>query len=92
MLVNNAGITRDARIVKMTEEQFLAVIRVNLGAAYELTTARDPALRRRRVASSASPRAPTSATSASSTTRASKGGLVGMTRALALELAPAACA
>ena len=39
VLVNNAGITRDARIVKMTEEQFLAVIRVNLGAAYELTRA-----------------------------------------------------
>ena len=40
MLVNNAGITRDARIVKMTEdEQFLAVIRVNLGAAFELTMA-----------------------------------------------------
>src|SRR3954449_10355819 len=37
VLVNNAGITKDARIVKMTEEQFLAVIRVNLGAAYELT-------------------------------------------------------
>src|SRR5262249_14949435 len=30
VLVNNAGITRDARIVKMTPEQFLAVIRVNL--------------------------------------------------------------
>ena len=39
VLVNNAGITRDARIVKMTEEDFLAVIRVNLGAAYELTRA-----------------------------------------------------
>ena len=42
VLVNNAGITKDARIVKMTEEQFLAVIRVNLGAAYELTTALIP--------------------------------------------------
>ena len=39
VLVNNAGITRDARIVKMTEEDFLRVIRVNLGAAYELTRA-----------------------------------------------------
>ena len=42
VLVNNAGITKDARVVKMTEEQFLAVIRVNLGAAYELTTAAIP--------------------------------------------------
>ena len=85
VLINNAGITRDARIVKMTEEQFLAVIRVNLGAAYELT------------------RAVTFADGASVVSlaaraylgnfgqfnySASKGGLVGMTRALALELAP----
>jgi NAD(P)-dependent dehydrogenase (short-subunit alcohol dehydrogenase family) len=85
VLVNNAGITRDARIVKMTEEQFLQVIRVNLGAAYELT------------------RAVTFKDGASVVSLASraylgnfgqfnysmsKGGLVGMTRALALELAP----
>jgi NAD(P)-dependent dehydrogenase (short-subunit alcohol dehydrogenase family) len=85
VLVNNAGITRDARIVKMEEEQFLAVIRVNLAAAYELT------------------RAVTFVDGASVISlasraylgnfgqfnySASKGGLVGMTRALALELAP----
>ena len=87
VLVNNAGITRDARIVKMTEEQFLAVIRVNLGAAYELTTA-------------AIPRFGDGASVVSLASRAylgnfgqfnysaSKGGLVGMTRALALQLAP----
>jgi 3-oxoacyl-[acyl-carrier protein] reductase len=87
VLVNNAGITRDARIVKMTEEQFLAVIRVNLGAAYELTRA-------------AIPRFADGASVVSLASRAylgnfgqfnysaSKGGLVGMTRALALELAP----
>ncbi len=71
VLVNNAGITRDARIVKMTEEQFLAVIRVNLGAAYELTRAlalNDGAS----VVSLAS--APTSATSASSTTAPPRAG------------------
>jgi NAD(P)-dependent dehydrogenase (short-subunit alcohol dehydrogenase family) len=87
VLVNNAGITRDARIVKMTEEDFLAVIRVNLGAAYELTTALVD-----RFADGASV--------VSLASRAylgnfgqfnystSKGGLVGMTRALALRLAP----
>jgi len=85
VLVNNAGITRDARIVKMTDEEFLAVIRVNLGAAYELTTALDYA---------------DGASVVSLASRAylgnfgqfnysaSKGGLVGMTRALALQLAP----
>jgi NAD(P)-dependent dehydrogenase (short-subunit alcohol dehydrogenase family) len=87
VLVNNAGITRDARIVKMTEEQFLAVIRVNLGAAYELTTA-------------AIGRFADGASVVSLASRAylgnfgqfnysaSKGGLVGLTRALALQLAP----
>jgi 3-oxoacyl-[acyl-carrier protein] reductase len=87
VLVNNAGITRDARIVKMTEENFLAVINVNLGAAYELTMA-------------AVPRFADGASVVSLASRAylgnfgqfnysaSKGGLVGMTRALALQLAP----
>jgi NAD(P)-dependent dehydrogenase (short-subunit alcohol dehydrogenase family) len=87
VLVNNAGITRDARIVKMTSEQFLAVLRVNLGAAYELTSA-------------AIPRFADGASVVSLASRAylgnfgqfnysaSKGGLVGMTRALALQLAP----
>ena len=85
VLVNNAGITRDARIVKMTEEQFLAVIRVNLGAAYELThacTFNDGAC----VVSLAS-RAYLG-NFGQFNYSASKGGLVGMTRALALELAP----
>ena len=85
VLVNNAGITKDARIVKMTEEQFLAVIRVNLGAAYELTRActfNDGAC----VVSLAS-RAYLG-NFGQFNYSASKGGLVGMTRALALELAP----
>jgi NAD(P)-dependent dehydrogenase (short-subunit alcohol dehydrogenase family) len=85
VLVNNAGITRDARIVKMTEEQFLQVIRVNLGAAYELTKAvtfKDGAS----VVSLAS-RAYLGNFGQFNYSM-SKGGLVGMTRALALELAP----
>ena len=85
VLVNNAGITQDARIVKMTEEDFLAVIRVNLGAAYELTRActfNDGAC----VVSLAS-RAYLG-NFGQFNYSASKGGLVGMTRALALELAP----
>ena len=83
MLVNNAGITRDARIVKMTEEDFLAVIRVNLGAAYELTTRRVP-----RFADGASVVSLASRAYLGNFGQfnysASKGGLVGMTRALAL--------
>jgi 3-oxoacyl-[acyl-carrier protein] reductase len=87
VLVNNAGITRDARVVKMTDEDFLAVIRVNLGAAYELTTAL-----RDRFADGASIVSLASRAYLGNFGQfnysASKGGLVGMTRALALELAP----
>jgi NAD(P)-dependent dehydrogenase (short-subunit alcohol dehydrogenase family) len=87
VLVNNAGITRDARIVKMSDEDFLAVIRVNLGAAYELTTAlRDRFSDGAAVVSLAS-RAYLG-NFGQFNYAASKGGLVGMTRALALELAP----
>ena len=38
-VVNNAGITRDARLINMTDEEFAAVLDINLGAAYRLTTA-----------------------------------------------------
>jgi NAD(P)-dependent dehydrogenase (short-subunit alcohol dehydrogenase family) len=87
VLVNNAGITRDARLVKMEEEAFLAVIRVNLGAAYALTTALSD-----RFADGASVVSLASRAYLGNFGQfnysASKGGLVGMTRALALQLAP----
>lgn len=37
VLVNNAGITRDARMIKMTEEQFDAVVNVNLKGVWLCT-------------------------------------------------------
>ncbi|BAL24567.1 SDR family NAD(P)-dependent oxidoreductase [Azoarcus sp. KH32C] len=39
VLVNNAGITRDARLVRMTEAQFDAVIDVNLKGIFNCTQA-----------------------------------------------------
>jgi 3-oxoacyl-[acyl-carrier protein] reductase len=39
IIVNNAGIVRDARVVKMTEDQFDAVIDVNLKGVYNCTRA-----------------------------------------------------
>jgi len=42
ILCNNAGITRDARLVKMTEEQFDQVIEVNLKGVFNLTQAVAP--------------------------------------------------
>ncbi len=42
VLVNNAGITRDARLVKMTAEQFDAVIDVNLRGVFHCAQAVAP--------------------------------------------------
>ena len=87
VLVNNAGITRDARVVKMQEEAFLAVIRVNLGAAYALTTALQDRFTDGASVVSLASRAYLG-NFGQFNYSASKGGLVGMTRALALQLAP----
>jgi 3-oxoacyl-[acyl-carrier protein] reductase len=88
-LVNNAGITRDGLLRKLSEDDFRAVLAVNLGSAYELSLS---LLGAGAFADGAS--------LVSMSSRAylgnvgqfnyamSKGGLVGMTRALAQELAP----
>ncbi|MBI3154656.1 MAG: beta-ketoacyl-ACP reductase [Burkholderiales bacterium] len=44
VLVNNAGITKDARLVKMTPEQFDAVIDVNLRGVFHCAQAVAPAM------------------------------------------------
>lgn len=86
-LVNNAGITRDARLVNMGDDEFRQVIDVNLGAAYRLSTAMAPLMSEGAIVNIAS-RAYLGNFGQFNYTM-SKGGLVGMTRALALELAPA---
>jgi len=42
ILINNAGITRDATLLKMTEEQWQQVIGVNLGGVFHCTKAVAP--------------------------------------------------
>ncbi|MFY0741221.1 3-oxoacyl-ACP reductase FabG [Solibacillus silvestris] len=42
ILINNAGITRDATLVKMTEEDFEKVIQINLNGVYYCTQAVAP--------------------------------------------------
>ncbi len=86
-LVNNAGITRDARLVNMSDEEFAAVLDVNLGVAFRLSTA-------------LSDRFTEGGSIVNIASRAylgnfgqfnysmSKGGVVGLTRAMALSLAP----
>lgn len=86
-LVNNAGITRDAFVTKMTEEQFSAVLRVNLFAAYDLTRALVPLMARGGSIVSMASRAYLGNIGQFNYSM-SKGGLVGMTRALAQDFAP----
>ena len=86
-LVNNAGILRDARLVKMTDEDFASVIGVNLGASYILTRRLIPYLGEGSAVVSLSSRAYLGSFGQFNYGM-SKGGLVGMTRAFARELAP----
>jgi NAD(P)-dependent dehydrogenase (short-subunit alcohol dehydrogenase family) len=87
VLVNNAGITRDSRLVNLGEGDLKAVLDVNLGAAYRLTLALVPMMDRASVVNISS-RAYLGNFGQFNYSM-SKGGLVGMTRALALRLAPA---
>jgi NAD(P)-dependent dehydrogenase (short-subunit alcohol dehydrogenase family) len=87
LLVNNAGITRDARLVNLSDDAFAAVLAINLGAAYRLTRALIPSLVPGGAIVSLASRAYLG-NFGQFNYAMSKGGIVGMTRALALELAP----
>jgi NAD(P)-dependent dehydrogenase (short-subunit alcohol dehydrogenase family) len=86
-LVNNAGITRDTRLLNMSDEEFTAVLEVNLGAAYRLTAELAPLMSDGGSVVNIASRAYLGNFGQFNYSM-SKGGLVGMTRALALALAP----
>jgi 3-oxoacyl-[acyl-carrier protein] reductase len=86
-LVNNAGITRDARLVNMADDDFAAVLEVNLGAAFRLTTELAPLMSDGGSIVNIASRAYLGNFGQFNYSM-SKGGLVGMTRAMALSLAP----
>ncbi|RME25253.1 MAG: 3-oxoacyl-ACP reductase FabG [Candidatus Zixiibacteriota bacterium] len=88
ILVNNAGIIRDNVIWRMTEEEFDAVLRVNLKGAWLMCKQVAPVMREQnngRIINIAS-RA-WLGNFGQSNYSSSKGGLVSLTRVLALELA-----
>lgn len=87
VLVNNAGITRDARATKMDEADFAAVIEVNLVAAMRLTLALAPRYRDGAAVVNMSSRA-SLGNFGQANYSASKSGLVGFGRALAQRWAP----
>jgi len=86
-LVNNAGITRDARLINMTDDDFEAVLDVNLGAAFRLTTALADLMTDGGSIVNIASRAYLGNFGQFNYSM-SKGGVVGLTRAMALSLAP----
>lgn len=86
-LVNNAGITRDSRLVNMTDDDFDAVLNVNLGAAYRLSGELAPLLAEGASIVNIASRAYLGNFGQFNYSM-SKGGVVGLTRAMALSLAP----
>jgi 3-oxoacyl-[acyl-carrier protein] reductase len=90
ILCNNAGITRDARLVKMSEDQFDAVIDVNLKGVFNITQAVAPHM----VAQNYGRIITTSSivglygNFGQTNYVASKAGVIGMTRVWARELGP----
>ena len=89
ILVNNAGITRDNLAMRMKDEEWDEVIRVNLEAAFRLMrAAAKPMMRARfgRIISVTSVVAVTGNPGQSNYV-ASKAGLIGLSKAMAIELA-----
>lgn len=89
ILVNNAGVTRDNLLMRMKDEEFSAVIAVNLEAAFRLMrAAAKPMMKARfgRIISITSV-VGTTGNPGQANYVASKAGLTGMTKAIAQELA-----
>jgi len=86
-LVNNAGITRDARLINMADEDFAAVLDVNLGAAFRLSTVLADRFTEGGSIVNIASRAYLGNFGQFNYSM-SKGGVVGLTRAMALSLAP----
>ena len=86
-LVNNAGITRDARLIMMTDEDFRPVLDVNTGAAYRLSTELAPLMIEGASIVNLASRSYLGNFGQFNYSM-SKGAVVGLTRALALSLAP----
>ena len=89
ILVNNAGITRDGLIMRMKDEDWDQVMRVNLEAAFRLMRAAAKPMMKARYGRMISITSVVGATGNPGQVNyaASKAGLVGMSKALAQELA-----
>ena len=90
ILINNAGLTRDGLAMRMKDEDWDAVLNVNLGAAFRLTRAVLKGMMSRRWGRVISITSIVGVTgnAGQANYAASKAGLIGMTKSLAQEIAP----
>lgn len=88
VLVNNAGITKDGLLLKMTEEQWDAVINVNLKSVFNFTKAVQPLMLKQRSGSiiNLSSVVGVSGNAGQANYSASKAGIIGFTKSIAKEI------
>jgi 3-oxoacyl-[acyl-carrier protein] reductase len=89
ILINNAGVTRDNLAMRMTDEEWDEVIRINLEAAFRLMRAAAKPMMRARFGRIISVTSVVGITGNPGQANyvASKAGLIGLTKAVAIELA-----
>lgn len=89
-LVNNAGITRDNLLLRMTEDAFDEVIRINLKSVFNLTKAASKQMMSQRKGSvvNLSSVVGVRGNAGQANYAASKAGIIGFTKSVALELGP----
>ena len=88
ILVNNAGITKDTLLMRMTEEQWDAVINVNLKSVFNFTKSVQKTMLKQRSGSiiNMSSVVGVSGNAGQSNYSASKAGIIGFTKSIAREL------
>ncbi len=88
ILVNNAGITKDTLLMRMTEDQWDAVINVNLKSVFNFTKAAQRTMLKQRSGSiiNMSSVVGVSGNAGQSNYAASKAGMIGFTKSIAKEL------
>lgn len=88
VLINNAGITRDTLLMRMTEQQWDDVIRINLKSAFNLTKAAQKVMLKQRIGSiiNMSSVVGLGGNAGQANYAASKAGMIGFTKSVAQEL------
>lgn len=88
IVVNNAGITRDGLLMRMTEEQFNDVIRTNLNSVFNITKACQKPMLKQRSGSiiNITSVVGVKGNAGQANYAASKAGVIGFTKSIALEL------